>query len=200
MSRAFKGAVSVRRRKSRRGAFWAIRLHAGERTYQQHHAVYQSHPYPFLLLGRREAPTLCTMAYLRNNEWPFCVWPPKETAPTRPAALEAVVPASRNDANLTPPGSSMGSANRLSQDTTQLRNKPPDSIRLPYVVLECTDPFSLAGFITGRFSAATSNASIATCHAVVSCSDLGRVIIYCLASSSVRSVLPSGKTIGQSKC
>jgi hypothetical protein len=31
--------------------------------------------------------------------------------------------ASRNDASLTPPGSSMGSAKRLSQDTTQLRNR-----------------------------------------------------------------------------
>ena len=50
-----------------------------------------------------------------------------------------------------------------------------------------------------RFSAAISNASIATCHAVVSCSDLGSVKIYCLASSSVRSVLPSGKTTGRSK-
>ena len=31
--------------------------------------------------------------------------------------------ASRNDASLTPPGSSMGSGKRLSQDTTQLRNR-----------------------------------------------------------------------------
>jgi hypothetical protein len=31
--------------------------------------------------------------------------------------------ASRNDASLTPPGSSMGSAKRLSQDTTQLRKR-----------------------------------------------------------------------------
>jgi hypothetical protein len=50
-----------------------------------------------------------------------------------------------------------------------------------------------------RFSAAISNASIATCHAVVSCSDLGSVKIYRLASSSVRSALPSGKTTGRSK-
>ena len=49
------------------------------------------------------------------------------------------------------------------------------------------------------FSAASSNASIATCHGVLSCSDLGRVKIYCLASSSVRSVLPSGKTTGRSR-
>jgi hypothetical protein len=36
--------------------------------------------------------------------------------------------------------------------------------------------------------------SIATCHAVLSRSDLGRLKICSLASSSVRSVLPSGKT------
>jgi hypothetical protein len=50
-----------------------------------------------------------------------------------------------------------------------------------------------------RFSAAISNASIATSHAVVSCSDLGSVKICRLASSSVRSVLPSGKTTGRSR-
>jgi hypothetical protein len=32
------------------------------------------------------------------------------------------VTASRKDASLTPPGNSMGSAKRLSHDTTQLRN------------------------------------------------------------------------------
>jgi PAS domain S-box-containing protein len=50
-----------------------------------------------------------------------------------------------------------------------------------------------------RFSAAISNASIATSHAVVPCSDLGSVKICRLASSSVRSVLPSGKTTGRSR-
>src|SRR6266850_740078 len=40
---------------------------------------------------------------------------------------------------------------------------------------------------------------IATSHAVVSCSDLGSVKICRLASSSVRSVLPSGKTTGRSR-
>jgi hypothetical protein len=48
-------------------------------------------------------------------------------------------------------------------------------------------------------SAAISNASIATCHAVLSCSDLGRAKICRLASSSVRSLLPSGKTTGRSR-
>ena len=50
-----------------------------------------------------------------------------------------------------------------------------------------------------RFSAAISKASIATSHAVVSCTDLGSVKICRLASSSVRSVLPSGKTTGRSR-
>ena len=50
-----------------------------------------------------------------------------------------------------------------------------------------------------RFSAAISSASIATSHAVVSRSDLGSVKICRLASSSVRSVLPSGKTTGRSR-
>jgi hypothetical protein len=40
---------------------------------------------------------------------------------------------------------------------------------------------------------AISNASIATSHAVVSCSDLGSVKICRLASSSVRSVLPRAR-------
>ncbi len=46
---------------------------------------------------------------------------------------------------------------------------------------------------------AISNASTASSHAVVSCSDLGSVKICRLASSSVRSVLPSGKTTGRSR-
>jgi hypothetical protein len=49
------------------------------------------------------------------------------------------------------------------------------------------------------WSAASSNDSIAICQAVVSCSDWGRVKIYRLASSSVRSFLPPGKITGRSK-
>jgi hypothetical protein len=41
--------------------------------------------------------------------------------------------------------------------------------------------------------------SIAICHAVVSCSDWGRIKIYRLASSSVRNFLPLGKIISRSK-
>jgi hypothetical protein len=37
--------------------------------------------------------------------------------------------ASRNDASLTPPGRSMGSGKRLSQDTTQLRNRTGIQVR-----------------------------------------------------------------------
>src|SRR6266403_4793382 len=67
------------------------------------------------------------------------------------------------------------------------------------VVPEGTGLFWSVGCFTDGASAASSNASIATCHAVVSCSDLGRVKICRLASSSVRSVLPSGKTTGRSR-
>lgn len=49
-----------------------------------------------------------------------------------------------------------------------------------------------------RFPAAISNASIATCQAMVSSSDWGNFKICRRASSRVSSVLPSGKTIGRS--
>lgn len=49
-----------------------------------------------------------------------------------------------------------------------------------------------------RSSAAITNASIATCQATVSSSDLGNFKIYRLASSKVSSVLPSGKSMGRS--
>jgi hypothetical protein len=67
----------------------------------------------------RDARELDRAATFGRARYQLCCGVPRSDDGT---VLTRCTIASRNDASLTPPGSSMGSGKLLSQDTTQLRN------------------------------------------------------------------------------